>query len=96
MSKRYPLSNVSCKYGAPMGRPCEDLTHVINVSVHRVKMSSCGAYDDGGAYWGIGKPLYRAAGEHESGVICESFVRANSRAEAIALFELEPHQLLRS
>jgi len=96
MSKRYPLSIVSCKYGAPMGRYCEKLDACRLVSVARLKMSSCGAYDDGGAYWGRGKPLYRAAGEHESGVICESFVRANSRAEAITLFKLEPHQLLRS
>ena len=92
---RYPLSKVSCKYGAPMGRHCEDLTHAIKVSVHRVKMSSCGAYDDGGAYWGCGTPLYRAVWEHDSGFICESFVRANTRAEAITAFGLTSDQLYR-
>ena len=94
---KYPLSKVSCKYGAPMGRFCDPLNPDARlVRVHRVKMSPCGAYDDGGAYWGCGTPLYRAVWEHDSGFICESFTRANTRAEAIALFELEPHQLLRN
>ena len=93
---KYPLRPVSCTYGAPMGRYCDPIdSHARLVRVHRVKMSSCGAYDEGGAYWGSGTALYRAVWEHESGVICESFVRASNRAEAIALFELEPHQLYR-
>lgn len=94
---KYPLSKVSCAYGAPMGRFCDPINlNARLVRVHRVKMSSCGAYDDGGAYWGCGTPLYRAVWEHDSGFICESFVRANTRAEAITAFGLTSDQLYRS
>lgn len=92
----YPkLSRVSCKYGAPLGRFSDKTDDAVNVSVSRLAMSSDSAYDIGGAYWGIGQPIYRAAWYDEAGQACEAFVRADSRDEAIALFELEPHQLLR-
>lgn len=92
----YPkLSRVSCKYGAPMGRFSDKTDNAFNVSVFRLAMTSDGAYDIGGAYWGIGLPIYRAAWYDSDGMACEAFVRANSRDEAIALFELESHQLLR-
>ena len=92
---KYPLRRVDTSRGAPMGRFCDPITTSIRKArVHRVKMSSCGAYDEGGAYWGVGTPLYRAVWEHESGFICERFVRANSREEAILEFGLEPEQLL--
>ena len=95
MSTKYPLRRVDTSRGAPMGRSCDPITaNIRKVRVHRVKMSSCGAYDEGGAYWGVGTPLYRAVWGHESGFICESFVRANSREEAVRAFELNPEQLL--
>ena len=52
------ITEVSCKFGAPMGRN--------NVGVKPtdkrvfdciVPMSSDGAYDKGGAYWGLGSQL---------------------------------------
>lgn len=52
------MCDVNTKYGAPMGRPnvgCEP--DDIKVYTRRVPMID-GAYDRGGAYWGIGKPLY--------------------------------------
>ena len=86
----YPkLSRVSCKYGAPMGRFSDKTDAATNVSVSRLAMTS------DGVYWGIGLSIYRAAWYDSDGMACEAFVRANSRDEAITLFELEPHQLLR-
>ena len=91
----YPkLSRVSCKYGAPMGRFSNKTDNATNVSVSRLAMTSDSAYDIGGAYWGIGQPIYRAAWYDEEGEAREAFVRADSRDEAITTFELEPHQLL--
>lgn len=68
------LSEVSCKYGAPMGRaergsdPGEE-----KWTLQRVRLDS-GGYDTGGAYWGIGEPLYWAsAGD------VDRYVRASDR-----------------
>jgi hypothetical protein len=54
------ITNVDCKFGAPMGRP-----HLHTglepkdkkVFDCAVPMDNSGAYDRGGAYWGIGKQL---------------------------------------
>lgn len=66
------IPEVSTKYGAPMGRTNKGNQPVIitsgpnsrivkknQVKVYdkRVPMSNCGAYDKGGAYWGIGPEL---------------------------------------
>lgn len=54
-----PVSMVGSKYGAPMGRP-----NFHNFSIEspllylrRVLVDRQG-YDSGGAYWGLGPPLY--------------------------------------
>lgn len=86
---KYPIKAVSCKYGAPLGRYSSKTYESGSgkISVHRVKMSGCGAYDEGGAYWGCASSwkniLYRAAWPDPDGDICELFVRASSRDEAI-------------
>ena len=52
------LSNVSCKYGAPMGRherasdPGDEKVYVRHVPLNS------GGYDRGGAYWGHGQRLF--------------------------------------
>ena len=66
------IPEVSTKYGAPMGRMnIGKQPHIITsgrankvykcnqVKIYdkRVPMSQCGAYDKGGAYWGIDKQL---------------------------------------
>lgn len=53
------LSNVSSRYGAPMGRDSEPLASFAGrkLTLARVRMVD-GGYDSGGAYWGIGAPLY--------------------------------------
>lgn len=45
----------------------------------RVRMSACGAYDAGGAYWGLGDPLYYY--ENSTGDIC-GYVRGSTREAA--------------
>ena len=63
------ITNVSCKYGAPMGRPNVDerpakdglvLDEYLNKNKFfdcAVPMDNSGAYDKGGAYWGTGRQL---------------------------------------
>lgn len=83
----YKMPRVSCAYGAPMGRRAIGLPNG-RVRLVRVYLDS-GGYDNGGAYWGIGKPLYMATnlplndGDSEY----TDFVRANSRREAAELMQ---------
>lgn len=76
------LSNVSSRYGAPMGRPEHHATQDIEVrfTLQRVRLNS-GGYDCGGAYWGLGKPLYWYASGLED---VDGYLRAASREEAKA------------
>lgn len=79
MGKQF--SNVSSKYGAPMGRRRLMENPTGKVRIFRVKFVD-GDYDDGGAYWGGGpqsKPLFCIRGE---GV--ELFYRASCLDDAIA------------
>lgn len=74
------LSNVSCKYGAPMGRHSHaHPASAYKVYVQRVHLDS-GGYDRGGAYWGHGQRLYWACD-----ATCEFsvYLRAHSREHAI-------------
>jgi len=76
MKSYNPTPRVKAKYGAPMGRvnryhPADEaLLHL-----RRVYLNS-GGYDNGGAYWGHGKPLYAAYDKR--GETCV-FVYATSR-----------------
>lgn len=83
MGKQF--GNVSDRYGAPMGRhsaPDLDTTRG-TVRLFKVKLDS-GGYDDGGAYWGHGGPLYCARDRH--GDI--QTVRADSREHAAFLLNI--------
>lgn len=78
MSKQF--ASVSSRYGAPMGRRADsyletDLPRFVRL--FRVRLDS-GGYDDGGAYWGIGAPLWCA--EDDDGN--RQFLRAGSRERA--------------
>ena len=82
------LERVSCRYGAPMGRPGAhpgDDPHC-PIRVRLIPLDS-GGYDSGGAYWGHGAPLWQARGidefEGERSEICD-WNRAHSKAAAIA------------
>lgn len=77
----FPLPDLDCKYGAPMGRArCVD-DKAAKCRLFRVPLDS-GGYDQGGAYWGIGKPLYCALGED-----FQDFTRASDREEAKEIFQ---------
>ena len=52
------ITECDCKYGAPMGRSNKgQRPDGIKIYECRVPMSADGAYDRGGAYWGLGKQL---------------------------------------
>lgn len=87
-SKQFPP--VDCSRGAPMGRAQwhEPPTVPRSVRVFRVRLDSQG-YDDGGAYWGAGKPLYCAT----DGAGYRMFTRADTRLQAIDEFRLSAHLL---
>lgn len=81
MSK-HKLPKVNCKYGAPMGRTgnVSEPDATVTFNLKRVTINSQG-YDEGGAYWGTGEPLYWAFGEGTEEVQ-EMFTRAQNRTEA--------------
>lgn len=85
MHTRLKPTEVDCKYGAPMGRRNvlpEDTNEPVRLRMVRLRFIDY-AYDEGGAYWGIGNPIYFAKGE-ASDVIVEIYVRAKDREDAKA------------
>lgn len=80
------FQKVNSRYGAPTGRmntgnaPIDDIK---TVRVFRVRLDS-GGYDDGGAYWGHGQPIYCAT----DGADYFATVRADSRLRAIVELDL--------
>lgn len=91
---RFNPPEVSSKYGAPMGRANHnsytdrkgrtwDLTvneHAGPFRLVRVAVDN-GGYDSGGAYWGLGEPLYYFEGPLTD---INGYVRAKSRELAKA------------
>lgn len=79
---KYTYTKACSQYGASMGRR-DNITEsacAIKFHLQRVPLDS-GGYDPGGAYWGLGDPLYVAFGEGELEVQ-EMFFRAKSRDDA--------------
>lgn len=91
MGKQF--AEVSSTYGAPMGRRQDGYLEVEvprSVRLFRVRLDA-GGYDDGGAYWGVGQPLWCA-------IDCDGarqFTRANSRAGAALALNIWPAALIR-
>lgn len=84
MGKQF--ADVSARYGAPMGRasaPDLDATPR-TVRLFRVNLDS-GGYDDGGAYWGIGDPLWCAMDRNGD----MQFTRATTRLQACFMLGLD-------
>ena len=76
------LPDMNCDRGAPMGRrEYHQKPDNRTVLLARVRLDS-GGYDPGGAYWGIGAPLY-CAQDTESDY--QEFVRAYSRQDAATI-----------
>jgi hypothetical protein len=88
------FDDVSCRYGAPMGRQsygspidCE----VKTIRLFKVSLD-CQGYDDGGAYWGInsnGKFLYCATDNANY----RGFTRADSRYKAMVQLSIPDNRL---
>ena len=89
--KQFPA--VSCKYGAPMGRPTYPIRDkgFKDIQLFKVNLDS-GGYDDGGAYWGHSYSSLYCARNEES----QEFVRAYSREHAAAHLGLCNLDLARS
>lgn len=71
--------------GASLGRrdnPAADPEQTLKFTLQRVRLDS-GGYDSGGAYWGIGEPLYWASAEQE-GAEVSFYFRATDRDSAKA------------
>ncbi len=75
MAKQF--TDVTSMYGAPMGRAEYGRFPLGKVRLFRVRINS-GGYDDGGAYWGVGQPLYCATDDGNY----REFTRAWTREEA--------------
>jgi len=86
MGRQFSL--VSSQYGAPMGRKSFMPHEPTKVAVFRVRLDR-GGYDDGGAYWGTGQPLYCVRGGD-----VQLFFRANSRNEVLEKFKQPDLRLL--
>jgi hypothetical protein len=83
------ISPVSCKYGAPMGRYTgPDFLDVDAgpLYLRRVRLDS-GGYDSGGAYWGLGSPLWECLDQDGNGRIFRAASRDAAKAEIRADFE---------
>lgn len=59
---RLQLPSGASRYGADMGRVSRDLNLDDRLGLRRVYLNG-GGYDAGGAYWGIGQPLYQVRDE---------------------------------
>lgn len=76
------LTDVSSRYGAPMGRhtgPDYLETTAGKLQLERIRING-GGYDAGGAYWGLGQPLWRVMDQDGN----HKFFRASDRAAAKA------------
>ena len=77
------ITDCQSPYGAPMGRlEWRDPPVPGRVRVFRVPINS-GGYDRGGAYWGLGEPLYCAT----DGEGFRTFTRAPDRTAALRLVQ---------
>lgn len=74
--------NVSSQYGAPMGRRSDNPANFdgAKIKLYRVKLYDY-CYDKGGAYWGMGDPLYCATTETDTECL-QYFFRAKNYTEA--------------
>ena len=71
--------------GAALGRPNQDATASdasFKFQLTRVRLNQ-GGYDSGGAYWGLGQPLYAyVAAEPIDGELPNGYLRATDRQHA--------------
>ncbi len=79
-----PFPEVSCTYGAPMGRRGDNPANLQDVKRLCARRQGGGdGYDKGGAYWGGPSNVWGVWAYIGGDVVC-CYVRASSRADAIA------------
>jgi hypothetical protein len=88
-----PTPPVDCRYGAPMGRAARE-GYIVTINSRPMYLVRCpldsGGYDAGGAYWGLGEPLYYYAAQPEG--LIDGYVRGRTREKAKeAVRKLHPH-----
>jgi hypothetical protein len=86
------FEKVNCSRGAPMGRRSNGYLETSLprfVRLFRVHIDN-GGYEDGGAYWGLGSPLWCAI----DGDGNQQFTRASSRTSAAFILDI-PHKALK-
>jgi hypothetical protein len=78
-----PFPDVSCKYGAPMGRRDDNPANLQGLKrLHARRQGGGDGYDKGGAYWGTPSNVWGVWGWVDGQPLCV-YVRAWSRNEAI-------------
>lgn len=84
MRKQFnPFPEVSCAYGAPMGRPEVNPSSLLGMKRLHARCQGGGdGYDKGGAYWGFPSNVWGVWGWID-GRPCVTYVRAWSRDDAI-------------
>lgn len=87
-----PTPKVDCRYGTPMGRPSND-DYTVTPDAGSFRLVRCpldsGGYDRGGAYCGIGAPLYYYEGPLTD---ISGYVREATRERAkAAVRSIRPH-----
>lgn len=89
----YNPPKVSSQYGAPMGRASyiDYIPTPKSCTLQKVNMTSDGAYDTGGAYWGQGAPLYHYS---DGEGVCV-YVRAWDRSGAFNIVSTQIEKELR-
>ena len=88
------FNDVNNSRGAPMGRHSFGQIHDSgphSIRLFRVNLDS-GGYDDGGAYWGIGRPLWCVTDNQGY----RQFTRARSRIAAIIELQIERSAIKRA
>lgn len=83
MKRFNPFPEVSCKYGAPLGR--RSTAHGFDADAKLCVSKPQGEYDSGGAYWGTSReegPVY-AVWERGKGREGVAYVRARSPEKAV-------------
>lgn len=92
----YKFSKGYSQYGAQMGRVSYNKPPTKPHSVRLFRVDLVDGYDNGGAYWGTGEPLWCAmANEDRTGEeTYRDFVRAYTRREAMKSLGLTITQLI--
>lgn len=84
MGQDHPWPAVGGQYGAPLGRP-DTRPNLDGLTADELATCACyGEYDAGGAYWGLGAPVWAVweCTRPQDGIL---YVRADTRKAAIRL-----------